>query len=383
MRFTLRQVQVFVAVARAENVSRAAESLALSQSAASAALAELEGHCAQPLFDRHGKRLRLNEQGSLLLPHAVELLDRAAEFEGRMRGEQGLGPLRVGATLTIGNYLLPLIVRISSSPTPRAGCICRCATPRPSPSACCITRSTSAWSRARWWMPSSAPNPGWRTNSWCSARRDMRSRRAGARSVDELAGQPWILRERGSGTRETFDRALRHHPGRGGAAARTRAHRGDQARGGERARAWAACRGSHCATPSAGAAWWPWRCPSSTCVGASASSGIAASITAPRCAASSRIAAPSPPAHAAVTRFRCRRWLDGRHSRLAALLQQREGKRCTASGAGAARREWARNDRSGFGARCRSAARREWARNDRSGFGARCRSAARREWVNE
>jgi DNA-binding transcriptional LysR family regulator len=35
----------------------------------------------------------------------------------------------------------------------------------------------------------------------------------GRASVAELAGQPWILRERGSGTRETFDRALRHHPG--------------------------------------------------------------------------------------------------------------------------------------------------------------------------
>ena len=67
-----------------------------------------------------------------------------------MRGEQGLGPLRVGATLTIGNYLLPLIiVGFPPVPPPRAGCICRCATPRPSPSACCTTRSTWVWSRGQ------------------------------------------------------------------------------------------------------------------------------------------------------------------------------------------------------------------------------------------
>lgn len=110
MRFTLRQMQVFVEVARSENVSRAAEALSLSQSAASAALAELESQFERQLFERHGKRLRLNEYGSLLLPHAVELLDRAAEIEGLLRGERGLGSLRVGATLTIGNYLLPIIV---------------------------------------------------------------------------------------------------------------------------------------------------------------------------------------------------------------------------------------------------------------------------------
>ena len=89
MRFTLRQMEVFVEIARSENVSRAAEALSLSQSAASAALAELENQFDQQLFDRNGKRLRLNDQGSLLLPHAVELLDRAAEIEALLRGAHG------------------------------------------------------------------------------------------------------------------------------------------------------------------------------------------------------------------------------------------------------------------------------------------------------
>ena len=77
MLYTLRQLEVFVAVARCENVSQAARELHLSQSATSAALAELERQLGQPFFERHGKRLRLNEQGRLLLPKAVDLLDRA------------------------------------------------------------------------------------------------------------------------------------------------------------------------------------------------------------------------------------------------------------------------------------------------------------------
>lgn len=77
MRFTLRQISVFVAVARHASVSRAGEELALSQSATSTALAELERLYDTQLFDRFGKTLRLNEFGQSLLPQAVELVERA------------------------------------------------------------------------------------------------------------------------------------------------------------------------------------------------------------------------------------------------------------------------------------------------------------------
>ena len=48
MRFTLRQMEVFVEIARNENVSRAAEALSLSQSAASAALASIHPPVTSP-----------------------------------------------------------------------------------------------------------------------------------------------------------------------------------------------------------------------------------------------------------------------------------------------------------------------------------------------
>ena len=68
MRFTLRQLQVFVAVAQQEGVSRAAGLLALSQSAASTSITELERQSSCQLFDRAGKRLSLNALGHQLLP---------------------------------------------------------------------------------------------------------------------------------------------------------------------------------------------------------------------------------------------------------------------------------------------------------------------------
>ncbi|MGJ4748866.1 LysR family transcriptional regulator, partial [Leptospira sp. SA-E8] len=82
VRFTLRELEVFCAIARQENVNRAAEALAMTQSAASQALARLEEALDNPLFDRHGRRLVLNENGRLLLPRAQALLDQADDVQG-------------------------------------------------------------------------------------------------------------------------------------------------------------------------------------------------------------------------------------------------------------------------------------------------------------
>ncbi len=110
MRFTLRQLQVFVAVAQHESVSRAAQSLALSQSATSTSLTELERQSDCQLFDRAGKRLALNALGRQLLPEAVALIDQAREIERLLGGKSGYGSLNVGATLTVGNYLATLLI---------------------------------------------------------------------------------------------------------------------------------------------------------------------------------------------------------------------------------------------------------------------------------
>lgn len=105
MKFTLRQLEVFLATASRENLSRAAESLAMSQSAASSALRELETQFDVQLFDRVGKRLQLNELGRTLRPRAEALLEQARDLEQALQQHQQAGHLRVGATLSIGNYL--------------------------------------------------------------------------------------------------------------------------------------------------------------------------------------------------------------------------------------------------------------------------------------
>src|ERR1700761_4183043 len=81
MRLTLRQLHIFRAIALEGSTAAAALSVPLSQSAASAALKELERLLDAPLFDRVGKRLVLNESGRALLPMALAVLDGARSLE--------------------------------------------------------------------------------------------------------------------------------------------------------------------------------------------------------------------------------------------------------------------------------------------------------------
>jgi DNA-binding transcriptional LysR family regulator len=106
MRLTLRQLQIFTAIARRGSTTAAAEQISLSQSAVSAAVKELEQSLGLELFDRVGKRLLLNDHGRAILPQAMDLLSNAESLELLCHGNAPC-QLRIGASLTIGNYLLP------------------------------------------------------------------------------------------------------------------------------------------------------------------------------------------------------------------------------------------------------------------------------------
>ena len=109
MHITLRQLEIFRAVGQYGRVTGAAESLHISQPAASMALSELEKHLG-PLFDRsQGAGLKLNDAGRALMPKACELIDRAIEVETQFAvdGAYDTGSLVINASSTIGNSLLP------------------------------------------------------------------------------------------------------------------------------------------------------------------------------------------------------------------------------------------------------------------------------------
>lgn len=111
MKLTFQQLKTFAAIARYGNLGMAANELCLSKGAISQSLQELERQLATPLFDRVHPRLQLNAEGKLLQPVAEELMARLADIETMFSPDSApVGQLRLGATQTIGNYLLPLLL---------------------------------------------------------------------------------------------------------------------------------------------------------------------------------------------------------------------------------------------------------------------------------
>jgi LysR family transcriptional regulator, transcriptional activator of the cysJI operon len=106
------RLRVFRAVARHLNFRVAAEELLLTQSAVTQQIKALESELDVPLFDRAGGRVSLTPAGSALLPFAEKLATLAEEAREVVAATMGgsAGRLALGASQTIGQYLLPRLI---------------------------------------------------------------------------------------------------------------------------------------------------------------------------------------------------------------------------------------------------------------------------------
>jgi DNA-binding transcriptional LysR family regulator len=106
---TLDQLRIFVAAAERGHMTRAAEFLGISQSAASAAIATLEARYRTKLFDRVGRGIQLTETGRSFLREAKAVLDQAATASAVLLDLAGqtTGTVDIAASQTIATYWLP------------------------------------------------------------------------------------------------------------------------------------------------------------------------------------------------------------------------------------------------------------------------------------
>ncbi len=208
MRFTLRQLQVFLAVAHYQNVSRAAGELAMSQSAVSGALKELESQFDIQLFDRVGKRLQINELGQRLRPRAEALLSEAGELEIEFQQHAVAGKIKVGATLTIGNYLCVSLIDDYMHQAPLGRVELEVA------NTTTIAKEILDYKIDIGMIEGEFQHPDILVNAWredtlcCFCAPSHPFAQHGGLSEQQLLSASWILREPGSGTRQAFDRAM-------------------------------------------------------------------------------------------------------------------------------------------------------------------------------
>jgi DNA-binding transcriptional LysR family regulator len=208
LRTTLRQIEVFVATAQKGNVTQAANMLGMTQSAASMALGDFESQLGARLFDRIGKRLALNEDGRMLYPQAVEMIERAHELEQVFGKTARPVDLRLGASSTIGNYLLPQMLGKFRATRPGSRFELEVGNTRQ------VMQRVLHFEVDVGFVEGPCMDPDidaifWRTDELAICTRpDDPLARPGAATVEALKNAEWILRERGSGTREVVEQLL-------------------------------------------------------------------------------------------------------------------------------------------------------------------------------
>lgn len=212
-RITLRQLEIFRAVAGEGSTAAAALKLPLSQSATSAGLNQLERSLGFRLFDRIGKRLAINAEGKALLSKALGVLDNAHQLEtGDSRS--GAFDLRIHASTTIGNYLVPRLLASFRRECPQGRVETRIGNTLE------VTRAVQDFSSELGLIEGPCHEPGLVVTPWirdelvlvaAPAHPLARAAKRRPLTIAQLSAAPWLLREEGSGTREAVDLALLPH----------------------------------------------------------------------------------------------------------------------------------------------------------------------------
>lgn len=205
MHITLRQLAVFTEVLKSGSTTQAARSLALSQSAVSASLTDIEGQLGVQLFDRAGKRLMVNEHGRLLYPKALALLDHARAIEQLFK--QDHAALRIAASSTIGNYLLPAMMAMYRRNTPESSVELIVGNSLEVIDAVQNFQADIGLIEGPCQQPEILSEP-WLEDELVVFAAPTHEICKQPVSLASLAATPWLLREMGSGTRQLVDQLL-------------------------------------------------------------------------------------------------------------------------------------------------------------------------------
>lgn len=208
MKYSLKQIEVFLETAHTLNITQAAERLSMSQSAASESLKSLETQFNIQLFDRVGKRLQLNDLGKVLRNQAESFLAQAQALEQALSQHAQVGELKIGATLSIGNYLAIHILSAFKKHYPQSNTRLEVAnTTR-------ISEKVANFELDIGLIEGEIAHTEldvmpWREDElivFCAPDHPLAKKKT---LVDQdLIEAKWILRETGSGTRQAFDFAM-------------------------------------------------------------------------------------------------------------------------------------------------------------------------------
>jgi LysR family transcriptional regulator, transcriptional activator of the cysJI operon len=206
------RLKVFRAVAERLNFTQAADALHLTQPAVTLQIKTLESNLEVRLFHRTGVHVSLTDAGEVLLQYVRQIDDLTSKVQmelGQLTGEEG-GRLALGASTTIGQYTLPPLIGKFLAAHPRVESflyganteeVVNALTQKPLDLALIEGPSHRADLRTELFMEDEIVIIVHPDNEWVQSGSDV--------GAKELQHAPLILRERGSGTREVVESALR------------------------------------------------------------------------------------------------------------------------------------------------------------------------------
>jgi len=202
MKLTLRQMEIFLNVVSSGHLTNVAKEMKLSQSAVSMSIRELENILGRPVFDRINKKLVLNEVGRAFHKEVQPIFKKFSDIEREFKNSENKGMIRVGASTTIVDYLMPSIICAYMSSYPEVK----------------ITLKEGNTQEIAKLIQEGSIDIGF-VEGFVSGS-DIIKEKIGVDellvvteseeiankkvSIEDLAERRWILREEGSGTREVF-----------------------------------------------------------------------------------------------------------------------------------------------------------------------------------
>ena len=202
MKLTLRQMEIFLNVVSSGHLTNVAKEMKLSQSAVSMSIRELENILGRPVFDRINKKLVLNEVGRAFHKEIQPIFKKFSDIEREFKNSENKGMIRVGASTTIVDYLMPSIICAYMSSYPEVK----------------ITLKEGNTQEIAKLIQEGSIDIGF-VEGFVSGS-DIIKEKIGVDellvvteseeiankkvSIEDLAERRWILREEGSGTREVF-----------------------------------------------------------------------------------------------------------------------------------------------------------------------------------
>jgi len=209
----LSQLRVFYHVARLNSFSSAAAALFVTPPAISIKIKQLEEYYGVKLFERSGRKIELTNPGQILFSYAKKVFDLVAEADSRMEDLKGnfSGNLKISTGLTVGTYYLAPLINEFRKKYPNVEIQMEVKNKRGVIDDVLSLQSDLGFVGNVPTDENLVITPLWEEELVVIASKAHSFGKQSSIPLSQLSGKPFILREKGSGTRKTIEARLAKH----------------------------------------------------------------------------------------------------------------------------------------------------------------------------